>query len=59
VPGTAHVGDEITYTINTAVTDTPADFSVLVQFPTGVQASDRLLAGGVGTVLSARRRRTN
>jgi LPXTG-motif cell wall-anchored protein len=45
-PGTAHVGDEITYTINTAVTDTPADFSVLVQFPTGVQASDRQLTGG-------------
>jgi LPXTG-motif cell wall-anchored protein len=45
-PGTVKVGDEITYTINTAVTDTPAMFSVLVRFPDGVQASNRQLTGG-------------
>ena len=45
-PGTIKVGDEITYTIYTTVTDTPAMFDVLVQFPDGIQASDRQLTGG-------------
>lgn len=45
-PGTVKVGDEITYTIYTTVTDTPAMFGVLVQFPDGIQASDRQLTGG-------------
>ena len=35
-PGTAHVGDLISYTFKTAVTDTPAMFGVAVQLPDGV-----------------------
>jgi LPXTG-motif cell wall-anchored protein len=46
-PGTAHVGDRISYTLRIAVTDTPAEFRVLVQFPDGVVVDGAELPGTV------------
>ncbi|MFC0544776.1 SdrD B-like domain-containing protein [Kutzneria chonburiensis] len=45
--GTVHVGDEISYRVRTAVLDTPAQYSVLVQFPDGVVPDPRQMAGGI------------